>query len=113
MKRLFTIVALFMAASSFSQKVILTQTLKGTVIDQLSGFGISNVSVRVEGISPAITALTDSAGMFRLTEVPIGRRQVRATSVGYEDAFLSAIEVTSSKEVVLEIKLNEKIARLD
>ncbi len=112
-KRLSTILVLCLSTISYSQKITLTQTLKGVVIDHLSGAGVANVTVRLEGNLPAITALTDSAGNFRLSQVPIGRQAIRASSIGFEDAVLSAIEVTSSKEVVLEIRLKEKIAALD
>jgi hypothetical protein len=110
---LFTFLAILLTIISFSQKNTLTQTIKGTVIDQLSGFGMANVTVRVESVSPAITTRTDSAGNFKLTQVPIGRQQVRATSIGFDDALMAAIEVNSSKEVVVEFRLKEKINALD
>jgi hypothetical protein len=96
---------------SFSQNITLTQTVKGVVVDNLSGFGIGKATVKLDGFS--LSAMTDSAGYFHLRHVPIGRQQLRVSSVGFEDAVLSAIEVTSSKEVVVEIRLKEKINQLD
>ena len=112
-QRLLLFLAVLLTTIAYAQKNTPTQTIKGVVIDNLSGFGLGNVTVRVEGISPAITALTDSTGNFRLQSVPIGRQVVRASSVGFEDAILTAIEVTAAKEVVLEVRLKEKISRLD
>src|SRR4029077_8187299 len=67
----------------------------------------------IEGVNPSIAGLTDSAGNFRLIEVPIGRQTISASSVSYEPVLIQNIEVTSSHEVVIEIRLKEKIKKLD
>ncbi len=107
------IVALFLGLSfTQAQKATLTQTIKGVVIDQQSGNPLRNATLVVEGSIPAISSNTDSQGVFKLMGVPIGRQNIRTTLVGYENASSANIEVTSSKEVVLEIKLKEKISLL-
>lgn len=107
------IVALFLGLSfTQAQKATLTQTIKGVVIDQQSGNPLRNATLVVEGSIPAISSNTDSQGVFKLVGVPIGRQNIRTTLVGYENANSANIEVTSSKEVVLEIKLKEKISLL-
>ena len=107
------IAALFLGLSfTQAQKATLTQTIKGVVIDQQSGNPLRNATLVVEGSIPAISSNTDSQGVFKLMGVPIGRQNIRTTLVGYENANSANIEVTSSKEVVLEIKLKEKISLL-
>lgn len=107
------IAALFLGLSfTQAQKATLTQTIKGVVIDQQSGNPLRNATIVVEGSIPAISSNTDSQGVFKLMGVPIGRQNIRTTLVGYENANSANIEVTSSKEVVLEIKLKEKISLL-
>ncbi|OYU56677.1 MAG: TonB-dependent receptor [Chitinophagaceae bacterium BSSC1] len=107
------IAALFLGISfTQAQKAILTQTIKGVVIDQQSGNPLRNATIVVEGSIPAISSNTDSQGVFKLVGVPIGRQNIRTVLVGYENATSANIEVTSSKEVVLEIKLKEKISLL-
>jgi len=114
MKRLcFTILIFLQVAALFAQPQRLTQTVKGVVIDELSGYKMSNVTVKLEGDFPAVFCLTDSSGNFKLMHVPIGRQIIRATYVGYDDAVIPAIEVTSSKEVVLEIRMKEHIRKLE
>jgi hypothetical protein len=56
-----------------------------------------------------IGAATDVDGKFRLDKVAVGRRAVKVTCIGYEDAVLNNIIVTSAKEVVLNIELREKV----
>ncbi len=112
-KSLAFVSALLLSFTLFSQAVTLTQTLKGVVIDHLSGYGIAGVTVRLESGSRSFSAISDSAGNFKLLNIPIGRQQLRATVIGYEEASLQALEVTSSKEVVVEIRLKERVNRLE
>lgn len=98
---------------SHAQQGYLTQTVKGVVIDQQSGNVLPNATVVVEGVTPAIGVVTDAAGQFTLHKVPIGRQTFKVSLTGYEAAALYAIEVTSSKEVVLEIKLRERIQKME
>jgi hypothetical protein len=100
----------FTATITLAQKNSFVQVIKGIVIDDQSGHALAGVSVSV---TSGITAVTDASGVFRLTNVPIGRQNVQASSIGYEAAFIANVEVTSSKEVVLEIRLKEKIKKMD
>lgn len=104
------IISYFIAGA---QQVLFTQTVKGIVTDEQSGNILTGVTVTAEGLQDVRATGTDSAGRFRLKNVPAGRRSFRATMIGYEDAVVANIEVTSSKEVVLEIKLKEKIKKLE
>jgi CarboxypepD_reg-like domain len=96
----------------FAQDVALKQTIKGTIIDEQSGNVLSNVTVIVEGIA-ASGDISDSLGNFKLRNIPIGRQTIRASLAGYEEAIIRNIEVTSSKEVVVEIRLKELVKKLE
>jgi hypothetical protein len=98
----------FMAA----QEITLTQTIKGIILDEQSGNILRDATVIVDGFASS-GAVTDSLGNFRLKNIPVGRQTVRVTLMGYEEVIIRNIEVTSSKEVVLEIKLKERIKKLD
>lgn len=107
-------ILLIAAACSFltglAQNNSFTQTIKGTVIDDQSGNVLAGVTITVEGVSPAIT---DNNGIFYLHKVAVGRQNIIASMIGYESAVISNIEVTSSKEVVLEIRLKEKVQKME
>jgi hypothetical protein len=96
-----------------AQTTALTQTVKGVVIDEQSGSILAGVTVSLEGWQPVTATSTDSSGYFKLTNVPVGRQTFKASFIGYEEAVITNIEVTSSKEVVLELKLKERIKKLD
>jgi len=91
----------------------LAQVVRGVVVDDQSGNVLDNVTVIVDGISPSIAGVTDSTGNFKLVQVPIGRQTISVSFIGYEPVVVQNIEVTSSHEVVLEIRMKEKIKKLE
>ncbi|MFK7786023.1 MAG: carboxypeptidase-like regulatory domain-containing protein [Crocinitomicaceae bacterium] len=103
-------VILLSVSSSFGQ---LTQTIRGSVIDRYSEVTLPEAKLFVFGISDSLRQLSDIDGNFRFENVPVGRYMVVATMIGYENAVLSNLELTSSKELVLEIKLTEEVLDLD
>jgi len=114
MQKLYTLfLVLLICFGATAQNNILTQVVKGNITDQLSGAGLGNATVKVENISPAIFSITDSTGAFKLRNVPVGRVTIKVSLAGYDDAIIQAIEITSAKEVVLEIKLKEKVKKLE
>lgn len=88
-----------------------TQTIKGTVIDEQSGNILQGVSIMVENMKTA--AISNEKGSFSLSKVPIGRQNIKASMSGYDEVWIANVEVTSSKEVVIEIRMKEKVTRLD
>src|SRR6185503_81963 len=108
-KAIFLLVLFFAAFITNAQDIYLSQTVKGTVIDEQSGNVLSNATVTIEKTG----TVTDSLGNFKLKNIPIGRQTIRVSLIGYEESVVSNIEVTSSKEVVVEIRLKELIKKLD
>lgn len=91
----------------------LTQVLRGTVIDEDTRMPLIGATVVVVGSDPLIGASTDQDGDFRITDVPVGRLQLRVTYIGYEPRLLSNIEVNSAKEVVMDIMMVESPTQMD
>ena len=91
---------------------VLTQSVRGRVIDAASGYPVAYVSVYLMG-KTEIGGVTDSLGRFVIKNVPIGRHDILASFVGYEPTIFREILVTSSKEVYLTIPLKESIKELD
>lgn len=89
----------------------ITQTVKGTVIDKASEKPLAGVSVQVTGIPGG--AITDSAGSFKLINVPVGRQRISFTSIGYKPVSIPEVLVTIGKQVILEVLLEESIHALN
>lgn len=86
-----------------------TQTLRGKVIDADSKSPLFGANIILLNSDTLIGSTTDADGKFRLENIPVGRRAIKVTSIGYEDGMLNNIIVTSGKENVLTIELQEKI----
>ena len=91
---------------------ILTQSVRGRVIDAASGYPVAYASVYLMG-QTEVGGVTDSLGRFVIKNVPIGRHDIQASFVGYEPTIFREILVTSSKEVYLTIPLKESIKELE
>jgi hypothetical protein len=103
---------LFCSIFTQAQNTGLTQTIRGIVTDQQSGNILQNITVAINDAALQLNAITDENGNFKLERVPIGRQNIIVTAAGYETATVPNIEVTSSKEVMLEIQLKEKVQKL-
>lgn len=112
--RIFFLLLLLAAANHnvTAQVVVFSQTIRGSVVDEQSGHALHPVTISLDK-SDGFTTVTDESGRFQLTQVPAGRQTLIVTMSGYEEAVIRNIEVTSSKEVILEIRLKERVRRLD
>lgn len=103
--------SLFLPLSLFAQRP-LTQTIRGTVIDQSLQTPIPGATVALISVSPVRGVLTEPDGTFRLADVPVGRQTVKISFVGYRDALLTNVVLDAGKELVLTIGLEESVAQL-
>jgi hypothetical protein len=90
-----------------------SQTIRGTVLDKTSEKPLAGVTVRVADIATPIATITDESGHYILTGVPFGRHQFSYSSVNYQKATIPEVLVTSGKEVILDISLEQKIENLE
>lgn len=102
-------ILLFFLALLHTSAQTYTQTIRGKVIDADSKSEIVGASVVLLNGDSLNGCVTDVNGNFRLEKVPVGRRGIRITFVGYNPAMMNNIIVTSGKEVVLTIELQEKV----
>lgn len=91
------IIFLFISEISFAQ----TQNIRGVVFDQTSKTPLISVNIETDGI----ISQSDSLGRFVLNKIPIGRKVLKITHVGYESYQTEAFILNSTKEINLEIAL--------
>lgn len=91
----------------------LTQTIRGTVTDAVSGYPIIGATVILVNSVPRVGVTTDINGKFELKKVPLGRQALEISFLGYETETFSNLMVVSGKETVLEVKLEEKVNQID
>lgn len=107
----FTLLAIFLLSFSLNAQP-LTQTIRGTVIDQSLQTPLPGASVILLNASPIRGTSTDATGQFQLTQVPVGRQSLQISVVGYKVATLQNIAVDAGKELVLSISLEEAVSQL-
>ncbi len=86
-----------------------TQTIRGRIYDGISRAPLPGATVVLLNSEPLQGCLSNQDGLFRLEKVPLGRVGIKVSYMGYEDRVLDNLELNTSKELILEIGLNEKI----
>lgn len=87
-----------------------TQTLRGRIVDKESNYPLAGATVQVTDAS--LGGLTDTSGVYRIAGVPVGRRTVRVTLVGYKDVLLNNIIIDAGRETILNVELEETMRQL-
>lgn len=104
---------LFGGFTSLSAQTI-TQTVRGQVVDEASQFPLETVQVTITlSDGKVIGGLSDERGMYRVDKVPVGRQVVVFKFIGYQEVIRDNIEVTSGKEVILNIEMSESSVELE
>lgn len=98
--------------SGFAQNS-LTQTLRGVVVDRETQIPLSGVNIILPNTSPQQGTISDENGTFRFDNAPVGRQTVQASYVGYKTQVLDNITISSAKEKILKIELEESVTELD
>lgn len=97
----------FIAFISYSQ----TGIIRGKVIDKQSESILTGATIELVG-TESRGVVTDSEGNFVLKEVPVGRHSIRVSFIGYETITISELDVTTGKEVLVQVGLIELLDTL-
>jgi hypothetical protein len=90
-----------------------SQTVRGKVVDIESKSAIPGVAVMIEGYEDKLVALSNSEGIFKIEDVPVGRITIKTMYISYNYYELRNVELKSGKELVLTIELTEKVENLE
>jgi hypothetical protein len=85
-----------------------TQTVRGKVYDAETKFPIYGAKVQIftSDSTKKYRALVDLDGAFAISDVPVGKHELVATYLTYDPATIT-IEVTSGKEVIVQVPMQE------
>jgi CarboxypepD_reg-like domain/TonB-dependent Receptor Plug Domain len=99
---------LFLSCFLFITNIVLaqtpTQTIRGRVTDALTKKPLNEASIQISNLDLKTTSNTE--GVFKMENIPVGRHIVSVSFVGYESLLLMNVYVVSGKETVLDISLN-------
>jgi len=103
----FSIISIQLQAQDFRQ------TIRGTIVDAYTQQPIDSVGVRVMTSNPPLDVISNSKGEFVLKNVPIGRHDIAFAHPDYLSFTRPGILVSSAKEVVLEVMLEERFYEME
>lgn len=111
MKAIFTVLFLMIMPLCFGQ----TQNVRGKVMDSETNFPLSGAKIEIDlknesGVN--YRAVTDAEGAFTIASVPVGKYTLTTKYIQYE-AKSQTIEVSSGKELILNILLQEMVLNKD
>jgi hypothetical protein len=99
------------ATNAFAQQG--TQTIRGTVIDRESKQPLIGATISVSNGSIIGGATTDTEGNFKIEKIPLGRKNIKVTYIGYETLNYPDVMVTAGKEVILNLSLVEAVTKMN
>ena len=92
----------------------ITQRIRGSVKDKESKFELVGATVAIYTDSILLKGVaTDVAGIFKITDVPIGRYNVVIKSLGYTDVVITNVIVNSAKEVLFNVEMEESMITME
>lgn len=84
-----------------------TQVVRGKVVDAQTKTGLEGANVIVLNSDPVLGMNTRQDGSFKIPEVPVGRHSVKVSYVGHRTVVIPELLVSSGKETVLTVELEE------
>ena len=87
-----------------------TQKIRGVVTDKLSQSPLIGVSVQINSLQKGTN--TDTLGKYTISNIPPDRYEVIISYVGYKNIIIPNVVVTSGKEVILDIAMEEAFVQM-
>ncbi|MCR5889417.1 TonB-dependent receptor [Hymenobacter sp. J193] len=101
MKLLYLVLFLLISFNGLGQS---TGILTGVVRDRKTQETIPGATIVLEGTSLGVSS--DAEGRYRLSEIPTGSYNVRATLVGYEPLLRANVVITSGNAAIISLELS-------
>jgi len=90
----------------------ITQTVKGKIVDREIGIGLPGAIVQLKNASVNLVTTADNNGNYKLLNVPVGRQSLLFTYTGYKPVPVNDIIVTSGKEMIVNIEMEESTVNI-
>lgn len=109
MKKYILLILPFIVQFSFAQNN--TQNIRGVVTDKLSQTPLIGVAIQINSLQKGTT--TDTLGQYILTNILPDRYEIKVSYLGYKSITIPNVMVTSGKEVILDIAMEEEFTTLN
>lgn len=106
-----TLTFCFFVTGSAQEQI--TQTITGTVVDEVTGFALIGANVVLLDSDPVQGTATDINGNFLLDNVSLGRQGIEITYLGYETRVVPNLFISSGKVTQVRVPLKENTLQMD
>ncbi len=89
-----------------------TQKIRGTVTDKQSQSVVIGATIVIVNGDANQGARTNKKGQFEIDQVKPGRYELKVTYMGYKEVTIPNVVVSSGKETILEISMEENVKSL-
>jgi hypothetical protein len=89
-----------------------TQKIRGVILDKQSQSYIVGATILIVNETNNLGARSDEKGAFVIENVKPGRYEIKISYLGYKELVVPNVIVTSGKETILDISLEENIKNL-
>lgn len=111
MKKIFLLLIILQINLSFAQNN--RQNIRGVLIDKLSQVPIPGAVILIVNDSLNKATQTDENGNYVLVNISPNRYTIKASFFGYKVVFIPNVLVSSGKETILDITMEEDLKMLD
>ena len=109
--KLIILVFLFLFCQSLLAQCNL-QNIRGTITDKLTLASLPGALVQIVNDTANIGTAADTNGKYVLSNIAPGRYEIKITYQGYKDIDIPNVVVTSGKETILDISMEEAFKKL-
>lgn len=111
MKKYIFILSICVTQLSFAQNNL--QKIRGVITDKLSQTTLPGAAVQIINRADNKGTTSDENGNYTLSDLSPDRYELKISYLGYKDVQLSNIVITSGKETILDIEMEEKVTDLN
>jgi len=111
MKKYTFVIVIFITQLTFGQNN--RQKIRGIVTDKLSQTTLPGASVQIINSPDRRGTTSDSKGNYSLSDLSPDRYELRISFLGYKDVVVPNVVVTSGKETILDVTMEEKVTDLN
>ncbi len=107
LKKITLILLLAILVTQMTAQDQFTQTIRGTVVDAVTGYSLIGANVILLDSDPIVGTSTDNHGNFILEDISVGRQGIEIRYVGYANKIIPNLFLSSGKETQVIINLEE------
>ena len=111
MKKYIFIIVLFITQFTFAQNN--KQNIRGVITDKLSQITLPGATVQILSKTENKGASADANGNYVLTNISPDRYDINVSYLGYKNVIVPNVVVTSGKETILDIAMEENVTSLN